>query len=168
MVIREDIEQRELLILSPFATKAIQSKGRETPEAFWAALRDQLPQGLPGARDGGLDLTPTWGRTYWGGALFCFVADLHIREATSGRQTILDALRALLPFGGIATHGEIRDFLAQGDRALEKPVLLPLYDAWAKAPKAVDLDALWKRLGVAKEPFDEKAPQAPLRRAWGR
>ena len=32
LVIREDIEQRELLILSPFATKAIQSKGRETPE----------------------------------------------------------------------------------------------------------------------------------------
>ena len=28
------------------------------------------PQGLPEAGDRGLDFTPTWGRTYWGGASF--------------------------------------------------------------------------------------------------
>lgn len=142
--------------------------GRETPGAFWADLRRQIPQGQPRARDEGLDRTPTWGRTYWGGALFCFVADLRIREASGGKQTILDALRAILPAGGIATHGEIRDLLAMGDAALAKPVLLPLYDAWATRPETVDLDAHWKTLGVAQEPFDENAPEAPLRRAWNR
>lgn len=141
-------------------------EGRETPEAFWAGLRQDLPQGLPQGGDRGLDRTPTWGRTYWGGALFCFVADVRIREATQGRQSLLDALRAILPAGGIATHGGIRALLAQGDRALAKPVLAPLYDAWAQTPEAVDLEAIWKRLGVAREPFSDAAPEAPLRRAW--
>lgn len=143
-------------------------EGRENAETFWADLRSKLPQGQPQAGDRGLDLTPTWGRTYWGGALFCFVADLRIREATGGKQTLLDALRAILPAGGIATHGDLRDLLARGDAALAKPVLVPLYDAWAASPETVDLDALWKRLGVTKEPFDEKAPEAALRRAWNR
>ena len=142
-------------------------EGRETPEAFWSDLRQQLPKGQPQGGDRGLDRTPTWGRTYWGGALFCFVADLRIREATHGKQTLLDALRAILPAGGIATHGDLRALLAEGDKALERPVLLPLYDAWAHSPETVDLDAIWKRLGVEKEPFDDQGPEAPLRKAWG-
>jgi hypothetical protein len=142
-------------------------EGRETPEAFWADLRRQLPQGQPLGGDRGLDRTPTWGRTYWGGALFCFVADLRIREATHGRRSLLDVLRAMLPAGGIATHGGIRALLAQGDKALPEPVLTPLYDAWAQSPETVDLDAIWKRLGVGTEPFDSQAPEAALRKAWG-
>jgi hypothetical protein len=142
-------------------------EGRETPEGFWDALRRDLPKGQPQAGDQGLDRTPTWGRTYWGGALFCFMADLRIREATGGKRTLLDALRAVLPAGGIALHGDIRDLLAQGDKALPSPILVPLYDAWAVGPEAVDLDAIWKRLGVAGEPFDAHAPEATLRRAWG-
>ena len=143
-------------------------QGRTTPKAFWAALREDLPKGLPQSGDRGLDRTPTWGRTYWGGALFCFVADDRIRQATQGRQTLLDALRALLPAGGIARQGNIRDLLSLGDKALEKPVLLPLYEAWATAPATVDLEAIWKRLGVASEPFDDGAPEAALRKAWNR
>jgi hypothetical protein len=142
-------------------------EGREPPEAFWSDLRQQLPQGQPQGGDRGLDRTPTWGRTYWGGALFCFVADYRIREATGGKQSLLDALRAILPAGGIAVHGDIRTLLAEGDEALAKPVLLPLYDAWAQSPETVDLDAIWKRLGVEKGPFDDGAPEAALRRAWG-
>ena len=141
-------------------------EGREVPETFWGNLRKDLPQGLPRTGDHGLDRTPTWGRTYWGGALFCFVADLQIREATGGRQSLLDALRAILAAGGIATHAPVRELLARGDRALAKPVLVPLYDAWAEAPGSVDLDAIWARLGA--EPADEKAPEARLRQAWGR
>lgn len=142
-------------------------EGRETPEAFWRGLRRDLPQGLPRPGDRGLDRTPTWGRTYWGGALFCFAADLRIREASGGRQTLLDALRALLPAGGIAVHAPVRDTLARGDRALGKPILIPLYDAWAEAPGSLDLEAAWKKLG-AGEPFDDHAPEAALRRGWGR
>ncbi|MBS1766821.1 MAG: hypothetical protein JST05_05380 [Acidobacteria bacterium] len=140
-------------------------QGRETPDAYWAALRQDLPQGLPRPGDQGLDRTHTWGRTYWGGALFCFIADERIREASQGRATLLTALRAMLAGGGIARHADIRTILAEGDAALPKPVLLPLYDAWAIAPEAPDLGAIWKRLGVA--PTDDHAPEAALRSAWG-
>ncbi|HEU4951297.1 MAG TPA: hypothetical protein VFT46_05060, partial [Holophagaceae bacterium] len=142
-------------------------EGRETPEAFWAALRANLPQGEPASGDRGLDRTPTWGRTYWGGALFCFAADLRIRELTGGRQTLLDAVRGVLPAGGIATEGRLRDLLRQADRSLPKPVLEPLYEAWADAPEGLDLAATWARLGVAASPFDPRAPLAGLRRGWG-
>ncbi|MBS0475299.1 MAG: hypothetical protein JSR28_09140 [Proteobacteria bacterium] len=141
-------------------------EGRETAEAFWDDLRSKLPQGQPQAEDRGLDRTPTWGRTYWGGALFCFVADLRIREASGGKQTLLDALRAMLAAGGIASHDDIRRLLAQGDSALTKPVLVPLYDAWAEHPETVDLDAIWKRLGVT--PKDDRAPEGALRQDWGK
>ena len=64
-------------------------------EQVWSELLDGLPKGLPGAGDRGLDRTPTWGRTYWGGALFWFLADVEIRRRTSGRRG-LDALRAIV------------------------------------------------------------------------
>ena len=41
------------------------------PERVWRDLLDGLPRGLPAPGDQGLDNTHTWGRTYWGGALFC-------------------------------------------------------------------------------------------------
>ena len=41
-----------------------------------------MPKGLPQAGDQGLDNTGTWGREYWGGAMFCLLADIEIRKAT--------------------------------------------------------------------------------------
>src|SRR6266849_6573512 len=50
------------------------------------ALARGLPQGLPVQGDEGLDRTHTWGRTYWGGALFWLLADVEIRERTGNRS----------------------------------------------------------------------------------
>jgi hypothetical protein len=47
-------------------------------------MRD-MPKGLPQAGDQGLDNTDTWGRKYWGGAMFCLMADIEIRR--SGRRS---------------------------------------------------------------------------------
>ena len=58
-----------------------------------------MPKGLPAAGDRGLDYTPTWGRTYWGGALFCLLADIDIRKRTSNRFGLQDALRAIVAAG---------------------------------------------------------------------
>ena len=44
--------------------------GQITPEQVWFDLVSGLPKGLPQTGDRGLDHTPTWGRTYWGGALY--------------------------------------------------------------------------------------------------
>ena len=41
--------------------------------------------GLPEPGDEGLDYTHTWGRTYWGGATFCLLADVRIRRETHNR-----------------------------------------------------------------------------------
>jgi len=146
-------------------------RGLVTPEACWATFVKHLPEGLPKAGDLGLDRTPTWGRTYWGGALFCLVADLAIRKATENRQSLEDAVKALVAAGATkAVAMELEKALRLADAGLERPLLLDLYRRWATSPVAVDLDALWQRLGVVREGggvrFDETAPEAvhrPLR-----
>jgi len=54
--------------------------GNRAETDFWAEAARSMPRGLPQAGDEGLDHTHTWGRTYWGGALFCLLADLDIRR----------------------------------------------------------------------------------------
>ena len=128
-----------------------------------------MPNGLPRAGDRGLDRTHTWGRTYWGGALFCLLADLEIRRRTANRRGLQDALRATLESGNMETLSEIRPLLAIGDRAVGVPVLSELYARQKDTPEAADLAALWARLGVAERAgvveFDDAAPEAWLRRA---
>ena len=55
--------------------------GRLGTERVWADMLGGMWHGEPEAFDRGLDHTHTWGRTYWGGALFCLVADVEIRQA---------------------------------------------------------------------------------------
>ncbi len=144
--------------------------GDLTPEKAWGDLVDGLPQGLPKNGDRGLDFTPTWGRTYWGGAVFCLLADVEIRKRTGNRQGLEHALRAILKAGGtIQSDWELTRALEIGDRAVGVPVLSDLYKKMKSAPAPVDLDALWKELGVkrqdGKTEFDDTAPLAPIRKA---
>ena len=55
-------------------------------EQMWLDLVRDMPQGLSQAGDRGLDHTHTWGRTYWGGALFCLLADVKIRRQTNSAR----------------------------------------------------------------------------------
>src|SRR5260370_18500514 len=66
----------------------------------WGDLVNGLPFGLPRSGDEGLDHTHTWGRTYWGGAMFCLLADVRIRRETDNRYGLRDALRAIVFAGG--------------------------------------------------------------------
>ena len=59
--------------------------GLLSEQGVWRWFLNGIPKGLPGPGDRGLDHTPTWGRTYWGGAMFCLLADLQIREQTQNR-----------------------------------------------------------------------------------
>ena len=56
--------------------------GQLGTERVWADMLGGMWHGEPKAFDRGLDHTHTWGRTYWGGALFCLVADIEIRRQT--------------------------------------------------------------------------------------
>lgn len=143
--------------------------GGLSAEAVWSGFLRGMPNGLPAAGDRGLDHTHTWGRTYWGGALFCLLADLEIRRETGNRRGLQDALRAILANGNMQDTANIEEVLATGDRGTGVAVLVPLYARMKDAPVATDLEAIWVRLGVVRAGrsvrFDDAAPEAALRRA---
>ena len=145
--------------------------GLKKPEDVWSEWAASMPKGEPEPGDQGLDRTQTWGRTYWGGALFCLVADLQIRERTRDTRSLRDALRAIdAASGGIAASWSMARVIEVGDAATGVPVLRELYDRMSNAPSPVDLDATWKRLGVIADgrgiTLDPKAPLASIRDHW--
>ena len=77
--------------LEPIARARI---GNMKPEQFSRETIEGMPQGLPEAGDQGLDHTHTWGRTYWGGAMFWLLADVQIREKTQNKKSLDDSIRA--------------------------------------------------------------------------
>lgn len=142
-------------------------------DRVWLELIQRLPQGLPAAGDRGLDHTHTWGRTYWGGALFCLLADVEIRERTNGQRGLVDALRGILAAGGNdQVDWSIERAFREGDKATGVPVLQELYRRMKDAPVSPDLGALWRSLGVRVREgalvIDERAPRAAIRRAISR
>jgi hypothetical protein len=144
--------------------------GLLAPEKLWGDLVEGLPQGLPEPGDRGLENTHTWGRTYWGGALFCLLADLAIRERTANKRSLDDALRAVVATGADAeVQWDIEQLVEAGDRATGTHVLRDLHEQLGLSPGSVDLPALWGRLGVRDDggrvTFDEAAPLASIRRS---
>ena len=117
-----------------------------TPEQAWADLVNGLPKGQPEAGDRGLDRTPTWGRTYWGGALFCLLADVAIRQRTDNRMGLEHALRSILAAGGsIDRDWTIDQVIEVADQAVGVSVLHELYDEMGSKPVKVDLGSLWRQ-----------------------
>ncbi|MBA3707886.1 MAG: hypothetical protein H0W83_03580 [Planctomycetes bacterium] len=161
------LEEGLATYLEPFARARA---GTLNVERMWHDLVRDMPQGLPRDGDRGLDRTHTWGRTYWGGALFCLVADIRIRERTLGKQSLQDALTAILNAGGDGReHWDIEHVLAVGDTALVEPILAPLYRDLALQPGGVDLPTIWRRLGIVARSgridFDDTAEMAGVRRS---
>jgi predicted metalloprotease with PDZ domain len=144
--------------------------GQFSASRMWFELVRDMPKGLPQSGDEGLDHTHTWGRTYWGGALFCFLADVEIRKQTQNKKGLQDALRAILNAGGNMLYDwPIEKALQTGDRAAGVEVLLELYEQMRDRPMQVDLDSLWKQLGIRVEngaaQFNDQAPLAKIREA---
>lgn len=144
--------------------------GELRPERVWGELMRSMPNGLPAAGDEGLDNTHTWGRTYWGGALFCMLADVEIRKKTANRLGLRDALRAVLrSSGGVSYDVPIDLVLKVGDEATGTTVLRDLYAQMKDKPMSPDLDELWKQLGIRQRgdgvELDDDAPLAATRKA---
>lgn len=145
--------------------------GLSTPQRLWGELVRGMPHGLPREGDRGLDLTPTWGRTYWGGALFCLLADVQARRRSGGRAGLQQALQGVLAAGGhYGVDWPVARILEVADTALGQTTLTELHALMGRCPAAVDLTALWQDLGVeprgpAEAALHDDAPLAPLRRA---
>jgi hypothetical protein len=144
--------------------------GTLSPDEVWRWMIEGLPFGVPQQGDAGLDFTHTWGRTYWGGALFCLLADLEIRAASGGRTSLETALRGVLSKGGdVRARWGLDRMLREGDAAAGVDVLERLHALLGSTPTPVDVEELLKLLGVASRDgrivYDDGAPLATMRKA---
>lgn len=141
------------------------------PDQIWSDMFRDMRKGDPKAGDRGLDQTPTWGRTYWGGAQFCLLADVMIRKQTKNAKGLQDALRGIIDAGGtIDREWPLTKAFSVADEATGTHVLMNQYSEMANAPKPVDLNAIWKELGVESNGregvrLNDAAPHASIRQA---
>jgi hypothetical protein len=144
--------------------------GNRSEADVWSEEIRQMPRGMPQADDRGLDHTHTWGRTYWGGAMFCLLADVEIRRQSHNRFGLQEALRAVArASGGLAADWPIERVLRTGDGAVGTTTLEDLYAQMKDRPVTPDLMELWRRLGIEPEGssvrLSDSAPLADVRRA---
>ncbi len=157
------IEEGIATYVEPIARAQV---GDLTSAKVWRDMVDGLPHGLPDAGDRGLDNTHTWGRTYWGGAMFCLLADVDIHRRTNNKFGLQDALRAIAKAGNMLDDWPLTRVLKVGDDAIGVPVLMELYAKMKDAPYDPNLPELWQRLGVKvagdSVNFDSAAPEASI------
>ncbi len=144
--------------------------GLASQDNIWRWLVKGLPDGLAGVQKRGLDESHSWGATYWGGALFCLLADIEIRERTDSRKSLDDALRGIVQAGGnVTVSWDLDRAFAAGDKATGVPVLTELHARMGSKPVDMDLALLWKRLGISVDKtgsivYDDAAPLAAIRK----
>jgi len=168
-----DVPQSQRWLLEGLATYvesiARAQRGHLSEEFVWNGFINRMPQGLPKTGDRGLDQTPTWGRTYWGGAIFCLLADIEIRKLSDNKLSLRDALRGVLE-AGLSMHSSATamQVFEAGDEAIGMEVLVPLYQKMKADPYPIDLVALWASLGVALQNeqvvYNDDAPMAYVRK----
>lgn len=158
-------------------------------EDVWRGYLARLPEGLPRDADVGLDGAERWGRTYWGGALVFLGLDLELRARSAGRLSLDTALRAILHAGGdTSVRWSLAQTLAVGDAALRAAPgaaapgaqtgaggalgatsLAAAHARFGRAPVRVDLEALYRRIGVRLDGervvLDDAAELAAVRRS---
>jgi hypothetical protein len=161
------IEEGMATYIEPIARAQI---GLLSIDRVWGDMAKSMPQGLPRDGDQGLDHTHSWGRTYWGGAIFWLMADVRIREETGNKKGLPDAMRGIMNAGGTLDHEwPIERLLETGDKAVGCSVLEDLYSQMKAAPVQTDLNALWQRLGIQVDhgvvKYNDRAPLAKIRKA---
>jgi hypothetical protein len=147
----------------------VQARNRSEQDVFAEQMK-QMPRGMPQSGDEGLDHTHTWGRTYWGGAMFCFLADVEIHQRTGNRLGLQDAMRAVVrASGGLSADWPVGRVLVTADAATGTKVLEELYAQMKDRPVTPDLHDLWAKLGVVSDggtvTLHDDAPLAGVRKA---
>jgi len=145
--------------------------GVMSEDEMWQKWVRRMPYGLVQQGEGGLDETPTWGRIYWGGALFWLLVDLELLRASHGQSGLQQVLRAMRARGVNAReHWSTEQVVEFADEVTGQQVVSRLYREHALTPAEVSLPKLWRRLGVVRDmkgrvTLDDRAPWASLRRA---
>lgn len=141
-----------------------------TEQQIWAEFMRDMPKGQPRTGDRGLDYTPTWGRKYWGGAMFCLLADIELRKQTNNKMGLQYAMTAVVKNGGNTEQfWPIIKVINMADKATGKRIIFEQYEKMHKTPVTTDLDNLWQQLGIemknGRVELNNNAPLAHIRSA---
>lgn len=140
-------------------------------EFVWRNFIQRMPQGLAKSGDRGLDHTPTWGRTYWGGAIFFLLADIEIRRLTHNEKSLRDALSGILEAGySMQKEATAMQIFTTGDNSVGVPVLVNQYQSMRADPEPQELDSVWQKLGISLNEnqvvYNDQAPLAWVRKKF--
>jgi hypothetical protein len=147
--------------------------GWKSEDEVWREWISQMPRGMPAITGIGLQNAGRGG-IYWGGALFVLMAEIESLQASGGKIGFSDCLRAVLSDGADVTiKWPTMRLLDRCDALLGKKVIAPLAKQHIGRGSAMDLDRLWRRLGVSMDNdtvrYDDSAELAWLRPLiiWG-
>lgn len=135
----------------------------------WREFHRKMPRGAAAIASGGVAGSGFRG-LYWGGAVLALLADVEIRKRSAGARGLEDCLRdTLMRFGNAARVIDVTDMIAACDQLHGDRVLGRLVERYAYAANAVDLEGLWRDLGVRMQDrtvvLDDAAPLAWVRHA---
>ena len=156
------IEEGLATYVEPIARARI---GNLRAERVWSDVVRDLPKAFRSRATVASTLLTLGGRTYWGGALFCLLADVEIHRRTGNSKGLEDALRGVLQAGGsIAVEWDLARALRTGDRATGVPVLQELCSKMRAAPPSGKLDQFWKQLGIERRFKPSRSTRRAARR----
>lgn len=145
--------------------------GWRSEAELWGEFLRDMPRGLDAMSRRGLANPESYSDVYWGGGMFCFLADVAVRRASGGARGLEDGVRAVFDAGGVASEvWSLAQATALADQALGAPVLAELERAHLERGSRVDLDRVFRELGVSRDKqghvvLDDTAPLAAVRRA---
>lgn len=142
--------------------------GWRSRDSVWQEWLKNMPRGLEAMGVGGLR-DASRGGVYWGGGLFMLMSDIAIHQATGNRMGLQDCLVSVLNKGGdIRAIWHTDAMLSACDAAVGGSITRDLAASHLAGGPAVDLDALWRKLGVSMDGagnihYDDSAPLASVR-----
>jgi hypothetical protein len=144
--------------------------GWRTKDSVWTEWLKNMPRGLQAMGPVGLREASRAG-VYWGGGLFMLMSDVAIHEATANKLGLQDCLVSALDRGAdIRAVWHTDPMLQACDEAVGGRITRDLAALHLGPGDPVDLDDLWKRLGVSMDGqgnihYDDAAPLASIREA---
>jgi hypothetical protein len=145
--------------------------GWRTETDVWREFVRDMPRGLDALTLRGLEHPDRYPDMYWGGALFCLLADARVRRESGGARGLEDGVRAVFEAGGVSSEvWTLARATELADRALGTPVLAELQAKYRDRGAPFDLDAFFRELGVSRTRkgevrWDASAERAALRKA---
>jgi hypothetical protein len=149
--------------------------GRLTETEAWQELYEGFKRGEDGTHGGSLAQATRDGRrstmrVYWSGAALMLMADMQLREASDGQQSLDTALKALSSC--CMENGKTwraRDMFKQLDNLTDTDVFSSLYKEYVFDHDFPDMRPTWENLGVSTRrntvSLNEDAPMASVRSA---